>query len=81
MQVNGRLIEVYDGHNKNHVVWSEHECTNLEALRSKVRTYDGGFCVGRSQIWAGQQYQGMVQITSNDFLMKWFRVITLHEAL
>ena len=33
-------IQVYDGHNKYHVVWSVHECTNLEALRSKeyVRT-------------------------------------------
>ena len=36
MQVNGRLIYrcMYDCHNKyHHVVWSVHECTNLEALR------------------------------------------------
>ena len=33
-------LQVYDGHNKYHVVWSVHECTNLEALRSEkyVRT-------------------------------------------
>ena len=33
-------IQVYGCHNKYHFVWSVHECTNLEALRSEkyVRT-------------------------------------------